>query len=226
MTVRKVLLAACAAALTTTPAWALPGRAPSNEGTGHAPSTVPAGPPATTPAGPPAVAGRSQNAPGSGNPTGNTGHGKSGGQHGKSHRCVAHKVAYVAAGTLVSQTLVLDGGTTPSAAASDTRTTHPARPTYSGDVAIAVTRTNRWARGDKGTTKTYTLVRARVLFGLADTNNDGSVGLDDLAAGDRVKVIGKVTVLRRGCDQTGFTPTIAIQKLIVHAPAKQQQPAG
>lgn len=206
MTVRKVLLAACAAALTTTPAWALPGRAPSNDGTGHAPATVPAGPPATTPAGRPAQAGSAQNAPRSDNPTGNTGHHGRGSGH--SHRCVAHKVAYVVAGTLVSQTLVLD---TPASDSS--------RPTYSGDVTIAVTRTNHAARGDKRTTKTYTLARARVVLGLTDTNNDGSVGLDDLAAGDRVKVIGKVTVLRRGCDQSSFTPAITIQKLIVHAPA-------
>lgn len=188
MTVRKVLLAACAAALTTTPAWALPGRAPSNDGTGHAPATTPVG---------------NQD-----HPTGNTGHHGRGSGH--SHRCLAHRVGYVAAGTLVSQTLVLD---TPAS------TGRSSRPTYSGDVTIAVTRTNHQARGDKGTTKTYTLARARVVFGLADTNNDGSVGLDDLAAGDRVKVVGKVTALRRGCDQTGFTPTVAIQKLIVHAPA-------
>jgi hypothetical protein len=181
MTVRKVLLAACAAALTSSPAWAHPGRSPSNDGTGH---------------------------------------GKSGGQHGKSHRCVAHGVAYVAAGTLVSQALVLDGGQTSPASSR-----HGTRPTYSGDVTIAVTRTNAHAHADKGTTKTYTLDHARVLFGLADTNNDGSVGLDDLAAGDRVQVIGKVTVLRRGCDQTGFTPAITISKLIVHAPARQQ-PTG
>ncbi|HXE46513.1 MAG TPA: hypothetical protein VN635_15125 [Conexibacter sp.] len=179
MTVRKILLAACAAALTASPAWAHPGRAPSNDGA----------------------------------PTGN-----SGGHHGKSHRCVARGVGYVAAGTLVSQTLALD----PPAAASSR---HGTRPTYSGDVTIAVTRTNHQARGDKGTTKTYTLDHARVVLGLADTNRDGSVGLDDLAAGDRVKVVGKVTVLRRRCDQTGFTPKLTIQKLIVHAPA-QQQPTG
>lgn len=216
MTLRKILLAAGAAALTTTPAWALPGRAPSNEGTAHAPATVPVGPPQTTPVGSPDGSGSHGSGP--------QGHGKSGGQHGKSHRCVAHKVGYVAAGTLVSQTLTLDGsGTAPGSSAS-----HPTRPTYSGDVTIAVTRTNHWARGDKGTTKTYTLVHAHVVLGLADQNGDGRVDLADLAAGDRVKVIGKVTVLRRGCDKSGFTPTITIRQLIVHAPAQhqQQQPTG
>jgi len=184
MIVRKVLLLACAAALTTSPAWAHPGRAPSNDGAA---------------------------------PTGTTGHDHGRGS-GHSRRCLAHKVAYVAAGTLVSQTLVLD---------TPTSTDRSSRPTYSGDVTIAVTRTNHQARGDKGTTKTYTLVHARVTFALDDQNNDGSVGLDDLAAGDRVQAIGKVTALRRRCDQTGFTPTIAIQKLIVHAPAASpQQPTS
>ncbi len=184
MTLRKVLIVACAAALTTSPAWAHPGR--------------------------------SQNAPGSGGttgqdaPTGTHGHGRG---SGHSHRCVAHRVGYVAAGALVSQTLALDSST------------GRARPTYSGDVTIAVTRTNHWARADKGTTKTYTLAHARVVLGLTDQNNDGSVGLDDLAAGDRVKVVGKVTVLRRGCDQSGFTATTTIRQLIVHAPASQQ-PTG
>jgi len=188
MIVRKALLAACAAALTTSPAWALPGNAPSNDGTGHAPATGPAG------------------------------HGN-GGDHGRSHRCVAHGVAYVAAGTLVRQTLALD---------AQTSSDRPSRPTYSGDVTVDVTRTNHQARGDKGTTKTYTLAHGRVLFHLTDQNNDGSVGLDDLAAGDRVKLLGKVTVLRRRCDQTGFTPAITIQKLIVQAPAapRSSQPAG
>ncbi len=42
MTVKKILLAASATALMTSPAWALPGLAPANQGKGH-------GPPSTTP---------------------------------------------------------------------------------------------------------------------------------------------------------------------------------
>jgi hypothetical protein len=117
----------------------------------------------------------------------------------------------VAAGTLVSQTLVVD------AAAADRG---GAKPTYSGDVTIDVKRANHAAKGDKGTTKTYTLDHARVVFGLDDQNSDGRVDLSDLAAGDRVKVIGKVTKLAKRCDQTGFTPTLTIKKLIVHEPAQ------
>src|SRR5512143_1527869 len=105
-------------------------------------------------------------------------HGQSG-QHGKSHKCKPHKVAYVAVGTLVSQTLAQDAGAT----------------TYSGDVVVNVTRTNHNGRADKGQQVTYTLTKSRITLGLVDQNNDGSVGLDDLAAGDPVRVIGKITAL-------------------------------
>lgn len=132
-------------------------------------------------------------------------HGQSG-QHGKSHKCKPHKVAYVAVGTLVSQTLAQDAGAN----------------TYSGDVVVNVTRTNRHARADKGQQVTYTLTNARITFGLADTNNDGSVGLDDLVAGDRVRVIGKITTLAKKCDKSNFTATTTIRKVVFHAPAGTQ----
>jgi hypothetical protein len=163
MTARKILIAACAAALTATPAWA------------HGRDDHP-----TAPA--------------------------------RSHKCAPHKVGYVAAGTLVDQTLVVD-----AAAADDAAKP----PTYSGDVTIDVAKANHAAKGDKGTTKTYTLDHARVVLGLDDQNGDGRVDLGDLARGDRAKVIGKVTKLAKKCDQTGFTPTLTIKKLIVHAPAQQ-----
>lgn len=136
-------------------------------------------------------------------------HGQAG-QHGKSHKCQPHRVGYVAAGTLVDQTLALDAGSSPE--------------TYSGDLTVAVTRTNHHARADKGTNKTYTLANARVRLDIADVNADGTVGLDDLVAGDRVRVIGKITVLAKKCDQTGFTATTTIRKVIVHAPATPAAP--
>ncbi len=49
MILRKILLVASAAALMSTPAWALPSQTPSSQGTDHAPSTTPVGPPNTTP---------------------------------------------------------------------------------------------------------------------------------------------------------------------------------
>jgi len=162
MIARKIALVACAAALTTSPAWA------------HGRDDHPNHP-------------------------------------ARSHKCTPHKVAYVAAGTLVDQTLVIDAATAARGGS---------KPTYSGDVTIDVTKGNKAAKGDKRTTKTYTLDHARVVLGLDDQNGDGRVDLADVARGDRVKVIGKVTKLRRGCDQTGFTPALTIKQLIVHAPAQ------
>lgn len=133
--------------------------------------------------------------------------------HGKSHKCVPHRVAYVAAGTLVSHTLVQDGEDVPSISSAGGD-----RPTFSGDVTIDVKRTNRHAKPDKGTTKTYTLDHARVLVRLEDRNDDGVVDLADILPGSRVKVIGKVTKLAKRCDQAGFVPELKIRKLIVHAP--------
>jgi len=132
----------------------------------------------------------------------------------RSHRCTPHGTAYVAAGTLRSQTLVLDPAPTVATTSAD----RAAKPTYSGDVTIDVTRTNGHAKADKGTTKTYTLDHARLVLGLNDQNGDGSVDLGDVPPGSGAKVIGKVTKLNRHCDQTGFTPTLTIKKLIVHAP--------
>jgi hypothetical protein len=221
--IRKVLLAACAAALTTSPAWALPGRAPANDGTAHAPSTVPAGPPSTTPAngsnpGSDERGSHSQQARHQSNAAP-----RSHDHPAQSHKCKPHRVAYVAAGLLVDQTLVLDGGEpTPTIATASAAGDHGSRPTYSGDVTIDVKRTNRHARADKGTTKTYALDHARVLLGLSDQNGDGVVDLGDVVPGSRAKVIGKVTQLAKRCDQTGFTPELRIRKLILHAPPASQ----
>jgi hypothetical protein len=168
MIVRRILLAAGLAALMTTPALALPGHAPSNEGTGHA------------------------------------------------RKCMPHKVAYVASGLLVSQTLTKDGTVTPTVTASSLH--QNADDTYSGDITVDVKHTNHHARADKGHTVTYSVSHVRVRFGLADINNDGAVGLDDVRIGARVKLIGKITTLARTCDQTGFTPQTTIRQVVFHAP--------
>jgi hypothetical protein len=227
MILRKILPAASALALMVTPAWAL-----ANEGSKHAPSSTPVGPPSTTPNNTdnPGAANRhsgdhSGNGSSNGQNQGNQpdkpnhpehpkhpGHpahpehpshpGKPG-HPGKSHKCMAHNVAYVVSGTLVKQTLTknTDG-------------------TYSGTVEVTVTHTNHHAAGDQGMTKTYTLTSSGVALRVADINNDGSVGLDDLQTGDRTKVIGKITTLSKRCDQTGFTAQLTIRKVIFHAPAK------
>jgi len=227
MLVRKILLTAAAAALMTTPAWALPSQAPSNQGTAHAPTT-PAGPPATTPNnGDNGQSGShaGTNGVNGGDQSGDNGQGNAPDHPGKpshpghSHKCVTHKVAYVASGLLVSQTLTLDGGapgpTITAVAASLHSDPHG---TYSGDVTVDVKHTNHHAVGDKGKTVTYSVSHAHVTFALPDVNNDGGSGLDDLQAGDRVKVIGKITALAKRCDQTGFTPTTTIRRIIFHGP--------
>lgn len=163
MLVKKALLVACAAALTTTPAWAQPAQTPTDKGSSHASPS----------------------------------HDLTG-AHGKSHKCKAHKVAYVATGTLVSQTLAkdADGG-------------------YSGDVVVNVTRTNRHAKADKGTQVTYTLADTPVVLDVADLNANG-VALDDLVAGNVVKVIGKVTTLAKKCDQSTFRAEKTIRRVAFH----------
>lgn len=214
--IRKILLAAGAAALMSTPAWALPTQTPSNGGTEHAPATTPVGPPSATPnntdnpgsanrhSGKASV--RGHKGSGDSGSKGNSGaqHGNSGKTHGKSHKCVAHKVGYVASGTLVSQTLTknTDG-------------------TYSGEVVVEVTHTNHHAAADKGKTVAYTVANVHVTFGLVDTNSDGSVGVDDLAKGDRTHLNGKITTLAKKCDQTEFKATTTIRKIVFHAPATE-----
>lgn len=232
MIVRKILLLAATAALLSTPAWAL-AEPSSDQGNKHAPSTIPVGPPSTTPNNTDNPGSSHRSSKGAENTGGHqsnhsTGHGNEQNEKpghpehpkhpehpahpghpnhpshpGKSHKCTPRHVAYVASGTLVSQTLSknTDG-------------------TYSGTVTVSVTHTNRHAAGDKGMTKTYTLTDGRVKLAVADVNGDGSVGLDDLQAGDRVKLIGNITALAKKCDQTGFTAQTTIAKIVFHNPPR------
>jgi hypothetical protein len=149
--------------------------------------------------------------PGNGNGNGDHGQGPSGapGQHdkgkgrpehpGNSHRCVEHSVGYVASGTLIKETLTKDEGAN----------------TYSGTLEVEVTRANRHAAADMGK-KTYEVSKVHITFGLADVNKDGSVGLDDVVPGDRVKLIGRVTERKAGC-QGEFTSKTTIRRIAFHA---------
>jgi hypothetical protein len=193
--IRKTLLAASAAALMSTPAWALPSQA-STHATGHGPSTTPVGPPSTTP--------NNVDNPGKGH--GNSNKSGTSGTHGKSHKCKPHSVGFIVSGTFVSQTLTLNSDGT-----------------YSGELKVNVTHTNHHAVGEKEekvtVEKTYPLTKVRVAFGLADTNADGSVALDDLKVGDRVMLIGKVTKLAKKCDHSKFTAQKTIRKVVFNDPA-------
>jgi hypothetical protein len=197
MIVKRILLAASATALMTSPAWALPALAPADQGKGHGPSTTPNN--TNNPGSSHRSSEGTENTGGKGN-QGNGNQGKPS-HPGNSHKCKPHNVAYVASGTLVSQTLAKN-----------------ADGTYSGAVTVVVKRTNHHAAGDQGKAKEYKVEKVRVTFGLADTNGDGSVGLDDLKAGDKVKLIGKITALAKKCSQSGFTATTTIRKIVFNAP--------
>src|SRR5262245_24057439 len=201
MTANRILLAASAAALISASAWALPGPAPAHQGKG---------PPGATP--------NNRDNPGSSNRSGEGNDNAGGGEKhanrhhrnrnsgnptkpGNSHKCRPHKVGYVASGTLVLTTLKKN-----------------ADGTYSGEVTVNVKHANHHAAADKGNNTSYKVENVRVTFGLPDANSDGSVGLDDLKAGDRVKLIGKITTLAKKCPKGGFTPTKTIRKVVFHKP--------
>ena len=132
-------------------------------------------------------------------------HGQSGKDHGEGRgapaKCREHEAAYVAAGTLVSDTLTKS---------------EEGRDRYNGQVVIEVARTNEHARAARGETETYTL---------ADVAVRGPLSVEALAAGDWVKVIGKTAVMEPKCETPTATPTIDIHRLVIHGP-KHMQPVG
>jgi hypothetical protein len=129
----------------------------------------------------------------------------------KAKDCTPHNVGYKAAGSLVSQALTqIQGADT--AKRGDDR--------YSGTLTVEVKKANHRApRGEQ----TYTVENARVHFYDADHNHVADVP----KAGDRVKVRGKITKLRKKCDTTGFTPTVTVRKVDLKAakPAKAPKAA-
>jgi hypothetical protein len=207
MIIRKRLMTAIAAVSVTALSWALPGTALSCTGQAHnaAPAGSSAGNPhgLTSPGHLKQQSGEQGDAQGrhDGNSTGPSGRS---GLHGKSHKCTPHRVAYIASGTLQEANL-----------------TKNANGTYSGEIAVVVKRGNHHAKLDKATTQKYTLTNARLVLAISDTNNDGSVGLDDLRTGekgDRVKLIGRVTTLAKHCDHSKFTAQRVIRQVVLHDP--------
>lgn len=129
-------------------------------------------------------------------------------------RCAPRSVGYVASGDFVSGTLTQTQGADTADSAKDDR--------WSGELVVAVKRTNKHARADKGTTKTYTLEDAKVR--LADRDDDGT--RDAPVAGDRTRVQGKITRLNRGCDATAFTAELKIRSVGLHKPKSAETPAS
>jgi hypothetical protein len=112
-----------------------------------------------------------------------------------SHKCTPHSVGFVASGTLQSWGATPDG-----------------KGGYNGTVMMTVTRTNHHAAGI-GPTHTFTFSGAKVHFGK---------GGNPPVAGERVKVIGKITEVGKKCsDQTG-SGVVTITKVTLH-PAKQHK---
>ena len=151
-----------------------------------------------TPLGPPSTTPNNASNPGSDHRSGKS---DENGVKGRSHRCRPHGVGYVASGTLVSQTLTqnTDGS-------------------YSGEVSIKVVSSNHHAALEKGGTLTLKVEDVRVVFGLADTDGDGTVGLDEVTEGDRVTLIGKITTLAKKCSHKEFTPKLTVRQVVVNAP--------
>ena len=127
---------------------------------------------------------------------------------GKAEDCTAHKVGYHASGTLVSHTLSQTKGAD-TARRGDDR--------YSGTLTVDVKKANH--RAPKGA-QTYTVQDARVRF-----HTHGAAP----KAGDRVKISGKTTKLRKQCDASGFTAATTVRKIdfkAAKATAKAKAPKG
>ncbi|HWF36827.1 MAG TPA: hypothetical protein VG295_15715 [Solirubrobacteraceae bacterium] len=106
--------------------------------------------------------------------------------------CTARSEGYNAAGTLTSATLTpVTGSTT----------------LFTGTLAVNITKVNH--HGTTGA-QSFTLTSARVVF-------HHGVDATAPAAGSRVGLHGKITVLPKGCSTTGFTPTITIRKVDLRA---------
>ena len=116
----------------------------------------------------------------------------------KAQKCQPHTIAYVVSGTFLSGSLTANSDRT-----------------YSGSLTVHVTKTDKHAKADKGTTKAYTVTNAKVkLHG----ENPAA-----LTANSRVNLSGTVTTLAKKCDQTGFTATITIKKADIKPPKPPKQ---
>jgi hypothetical protein len=124
---------------------------------------------------------------------------------GKTKSCTPRKKGYVAAGTVEAAAL-----------------TKNADGTYDGTLTVAVTKTNHHAGPHKGTSQTYTLDDAKV--NLADADGNGTIDAADALPGQRAKVIGKITVLKKRCDASAFTPTVTVRKATLRLPKAPETP--
>ena len=113
----------------------------------------------------------------------------------RSHQCTPHNVAYLEAGTV-------DSGTGSTLAVNPDGT-------WSGTLVLDVTRANRWARADKGTTVTYPFTNAKLTVRF-----DGATG--GFAAGEHVKLIGRLAAVSKKCTTLTPAPSPAFHTIVVH----------
>jgi hypothetical protein len=112
-------------------------------------------------------------------------------------QCEPRAVGFNASGTLLGQALTQTAGGD-TAKRTDDR--------YSGTVTVNVLKANHGAPTGN---QTYTLENDRAKFHDADHDHVADVP----AVGDRVKVKGKITRLKKKCDSSGFTPTIDVRRV-------------
>ncbi|HWI75302.1 MAG TPA: hypothetical protein VNT55_25300 [Baekduia sp.] len=127
-------------------------------------------------------------------------HGKPTDKPATSHRCVAHKVAYVASGVLAAPaTLTQTKGADTPTDTSDDR--------YSGTLSVTVTHANRHA---KGAANPITVQVGDIRLG------DGVTATP--AAGTRVRLIGKITKVSKRCSDQSAAGAVTIRKATLRAP--------
>jgi hypothetical protein len=120
----------------------------------------------------------------------------------KPAQCEPRAVGYNARGTLVSANVTQTAGQATPRSGDDR---------YSGTVEVDVKKANHKAPTG---VQTFSLTNAKVRF--YDANDDNVA--DEPKAGDRVKLHGKITKLKRRCDQTGFTPQITVRHVRFRPP--------
>jgi hypothetical protein len=111
-----------------------------------------------------------------------------------SAKCTPHKVAWIVSGTLVKWSMTLDAN----------------GKTFSG--SLSVTRTNHHAAGADVSAMTFPAISGAHVLLLGQGVNSSS----SPAAGSKVKLIGDVTALAQSCSTTGFTPTVTVDRVVVH----------
>jgi hypothetical protein len=110
----------------------------------------------------------------------------------KSHKCSAHEDAYTVSGSFESWSV--SPGAKPG--------------TYTGTITIDVTKGNHHAKGQTGP-QTYTLDNTKVK--LRKRANPPT-------AGDRVKLIGKITTIAKKCTDQSGAGTITVKKVDIKPP--------